>query len=157
MINPVTKEIVSMNKPDMNSKLSEGLNNIAGEAIVNPRSPVIRNYKSRKRAPVISYRNYKILFLSAGITLLSLTVFRLISKYMNREGKVKRMGNTGYPDDVYLMDGKIRVSLTQDNDFEIFVNGGLARTIHVNGKPETPSEKEIYKVLREVGIEPELV
>ncbi len=66
------------------------------------------------------------------------------------------MSDLGFSEDLLLKEGKIRVSLTPDYDYEIYVNGRLARTIHV-GKLQTPTEEEIYQALKEVGIDANIV
>jgi hypothetical protein len=142
MINPVTKEITETNNSGLTS-ISDSLNAMAGEGVNNP---VSQNNES----PL-----YKFLFFLGAATILSAGLVKLLLPSKPKEIKMEE--HKGYPNELLLKDGKIRVSLTQYSDFEIYVNGGLARTLYFSGKSEMPDEEEIYKSLREVGIEPELV
>ena len=76
--------------------------------------------------------------------------------FLYKKTKDIKMSKIGFSNDLLLKQGKIRVSLTDDYDYEIFVNDGLARTLHV-GKIQDPTEEEIYQALRDVGIDPEII
>jgi hypothetical protein len=130
-----------MGKTGRDTYAANALNNLAGES----------NFIPVNSSKIDKFLNFLLALSSFSILLFS------FFKFYTMKYKEKKMAGFGSDQDILLKEGKIRVSLTLDNDYEIFVNGGLARKIYVPGKPVPPTEEEIYQVLREVGIDPEIV